>query len=292
MTFCLLPQVTRWLARVRSMSGLGFNVEGGMMDSLYWATFTRFLLLIAPSFLLLQAGVAWAALPELVAQVKPSIVAVGTYEKNRRPAFALRGTGFVVGNGSLVATNAHVLPERLNSASGEILVILGLSDHTGVQQRLARAVAIDKSHDVALLRFDGPPLPAMVLQTDGSVREGQSVAFTGFPIGGILGLSPVTHRGIISAITPIAMPGSTANQLNEKLIRRLKSGSFEVYQLDGTAYPGNSGGPLFDVEKGEVIGIINMVFVKGTKEVALTQPSGISFAIPVQYLQALLNGLQ
>ncbi len=39
------------------------------------------------------------------------------------------------------------------------------------------------------------------------LREGQVVAFIGFPIGGVLGLSPVTHRGIISAVTPIALPG-------------------------------------------------------------------------------------
>ncbi len=261
------------------------------MDFLHLATFKRPLLLIILPFLLLT-DIASAALPDLITQVKPSIVAVGTYDKTRRPAFILRGTGFIVGNGSLVATNAHVLPERLNSATGEAMVILGLSDHAIVQQRLAKAAAIDKSHDVALLRFEGPPLPAMVLQEQGSVREGQSVAFTGFPIGGILGLSPVTHRGMISAITPIALPSATAGQLNEKLIKRLKSGSFEVYQLDGTAYPGNSGGPLFDAENGEVIGIINMVFVKGTKEVALTQPSGISFAVPILYLRELLSKVQ
>jgi len=124
------------------------------------------------------------------------------------------------------------------------------------------------------------------------VREGQPVAFTGFPIGGVLGLSPVTHRGMISAITPIALPGATAQQLNERVIRRLKSGSFDVFQLDATAYPGNSGGPLFELEKGEVIGIINMVFVKGTKEAALTQPSGISFAIPVHFLREMLGNVR
>ena len=77
--------------------------------------------------------------------------------------------------------------------------------------------------------------------------------------------------------------------MNAKVISRLKTGSFEVYQLDGTAYPGNSGGPLFEPDQGEVIGVINMVFVKGTKESALSQPSGISYAIPVRYLQELLR---
>lgn len=242
--------------------------------------------------LLSLAGAVSAALPELIEQIKPSIVVVGTYEKTRSPAFVMRGTGFVVGDGTLVATNAHVVPESLDSANGETLVIQVLSARSGPQQRPAKTAVNDKSHDLALLRIDGPALPAMALQNGGAVREGQSIAFTGFPIGGVLGLSPVTHRGIVSAITPIALPSPTAHQLNEKVIKRLKSGTFEVYQLDGTAYPGNSGGPLFEMEKGEVIGIINMVFVKGTKESALSQPSGISFAIPVLYLQELLRDIR
>lgn len=230
-----------------------------------------------------------AALPELIVQVKPSIVAIGTYAKTRNPAFVLRGTGFVVGNGKLVATNSHVLAQPLDAASGETLMVLTLPGQDGTQQRTASTVASDPEHDLALLRIEGQSLPALALQAENTVREGQSVAFTGFPIGTALGLSPVTHRGVISAITPIAMPTPTANQLNEKVIKRLRGGSFLVYQLDGTAYPGNSGGPLFDVDSGEVIAVINMVFVKGTKESALTRPSGISFAIPVQYLRELLR---
>jgi serine protease Do len=61
-----------------------------------------------------------------------------------------------------------------------------------------------------------------------------------------------------------------------------------VFQLDATAFPGNSGSPLYDPATGEVVGILNMVFVKGTKESALTQPSGISYAIPSNFLIELL----
>jgi len=62
-----------------------------------------------------------------------------------------------------------------------------------------------------------------------------------------------------------------------------------VFQLDATAYPGNSGSPLYAPDTGEVVGVVNMVFVKGTKEAALTQPSGISYAIPSRYLIELLR---
>jgi len=67
---------------------------------------------------------------------------------------------------------------------------------------------------------------------------------------------------------------------------------FRVYQLDATAYPGNSGSPLYDPETGEVLGVMNMVFVKSTKENVLSDPSGISYAIPVEYLQRLLADLK
>lgn len=235
---------------------------------------------------------ASAELPDVIERIKPSVVVIGTFAKTRNPSFAMRGTGFVVGDGALVATNAHVLPETMNTAIEEVLVVVTPAAH-GHQtaQRIARIVGKDKDHDLALLRIEGTPLPALTLRGEATVREGQSVAFMGFPIGNALGLVPVTHRAMVSAITPIAMPGDTARQLNEKVISRLRAGPFEVYQLDGTAYPGNSGGPLFDAESGEVIGIVNMVFVKGSKESALTNPSGISFAVPTGHLHQLLEGV-
>ncbi len=239
----------------------------------------------------INVATARADLPDLVERTKPSVVVIGTYSRTRSPAFVMRGTGFVVANGTLVATNAHVLPDQLDSSKGETLVILVNPGKPGTQQRGAKPEKVDSSHDLAVLRIDGPPLPPLVLKDDGKAREGQAVAFMGFPIGGVLGFSPVTHRAIVSAVTPIALPGPTAQQLNEKVVKRLREGAFEVYQLDGTAYPGNSGGPLFDTERGEVLGIINMVFVKGTKESVLSQPSGISFAVPVDYLRDLLHDI-
>lgn len=246
----------------------------------------RFLLALA--MLLACSGRALAGMPEIIARVKPAIVAVGTWHATRSPAFAFRGTGFAVGDGSLVATNAHVLPGVLDPEGRETLTVL-LPGNGESQRRTATAVAVDVDHDLALLRIGGAPLPALALGEEDAVQEGESYAFTGFPIGSALGFVPVTHRGMIAAVTPVALPGATAGQLNDRLIRRLRSGSFRVYQLDATAYPGNSGSPLYDPETGRVVGIINMVFIKGTKEAALSQPSGISFAVPVAFLRELLQ---
>lgn len=52
------------------------------------------------------------------------------------------------------------------------------------------------------------------------MASAELVGFTGFPIGGALGFSPVTHRGMVSSITPIALPAANARQVNEKLVRR------------------------------------------------------------------------
>jgi S1-C subfamily serine protease len=227
---------------------------------------------------------------DTIARVKRSVVAVGTFQRTRSPQFQFRGTGFVVGDGSMVATNAHVLPESLNVEANESLAVLlpGVSRETA-QVREVRRRAIDPGSDLALVSFDGSPLPPLQLRDSATVREGQEILMTGYPLGSILGPFAATHHGMIAAITPIAIPQGRASELNPALVHRLSSGSFAVFQLDATAYPGNSGSPIYDPATGEVLGIVNMVFVKGTKEAAITQPSGITYAVPASHLMALIK---
>ncbi|CAL1241662.1 S1 family peptidase [Candidatus Methylocalor cossyra] len=228
-----------------------------------------------------------------IAKIKPSIVGVGSFQRTRTPPAVFRGTGFAVHDGVHVMTNAHVLPEAIDRANFETLAVFAASG--GAQSvRQAELAALDEEHDVAVLKIGGAPLPAIRLGDSDRVREGEEYAFTGFPIGMVLGLYPVTHRGIISAISPIAIPAPRAKNLDRQTLRRLGS-SYEVFQLDATAYPGNSGSPLYDVKTGEVVGILNKVFVQETKENLLEKPSGISYAIPIKYGRNLLRqklGLQ
>lgn len=239
----------------------------------------------------LTASHALADIADTIERIKPSIVVVGTYKKTNSPQFQLRGTGFVIGNGNLVATNAHVVPES-GDLDSPALVIQARNTNGETQVRRAVLVSRDRNHDLAVLRIEGAALPALKLRNSDTVREGQLIAFTGFPIGGALGFSPVTHRGMVSSITPIALPGGNAQKLNEKLIRRIKDGTFNIFQLDATAYPGNSGSPVFDVDTGDVIGVINMVFIKGNRESALSQPSGITYAIPITHLLEAMNSIR
>ncbi|MCP3667262.1 MAG: trypsin-like serine protease [Gammaproteobacteria bacterium] len=245
------------------------------------------LLFLSVLSLLLVTDQVSAGLPDTVVQIKQSVVAVGTYQATARPPSKFMGTGFVVADGRYVITNAHVIPDVINYKRKESLSVF-LRNGDKIERRGAKVIAKDEEHDLALLEIGGHPVLPVVLSSSAHIREGEIVGFTGFPVGMVLGLYPVTHRGIVSAITPIVIPAMGSSQLTPAQIKRMRS-PFNVYQLDATAYPGNSGSAVYDVETGEVIGVINSVLVKKTKESALTSPTGISYAIPVRYVRDLLK---
>ena len=226
-----------------------------------------------------------------IERIKGSIVAVGTFERLRSPQFAFSGTGFAVGDGTLIATNEHVVAKLVVPEGNEILSV-AVRTPEGTQVRAAKRVAADTAADLALLKIDGPALPALILGDSATVREGENYLLTGFPIGAVLGLYPATHQAMIASITPIVIPAPRADKLDARMVRRLAAGAYTVLQLDAIAYPGNSGSPVYHPESGKVIGIVNSVFVRGTRETAISHPSGITYAIPAQKLKELLDSLR
>jgi S1-C subfamily serine protease len=238
---------------------------------------------------LVASAASASPLVDLVEKTSPSVVAVGTFDPLKSPRFTFRGTGFVVADGNQVVTNAHVMPPLGELTSSERLAVLVPRAGSTPDLRMARKRADDPAHDLALIDIEGQPLPAVTLADGVRPKAGMSVALIGFPLGTSLGFTQVTHRGIVSAVTVIALPPPTARQLDQLTLARLRQGAFEILQLDATAYPGNSGSPLLDTESGQVLGIINMVYVKSTKESAVGQPTGITYAIPVRHVLDLLG---
>lgn len=230
---------------------------------------------------------ALADLPDAIAKVKPALVGIGTFQVARNPQFRFLGTGFAVGDGSVIATNAHVVPVALDAARDERLVAAIPQGGRAAQIRPLSKLGVDDVHDLALLKVEGAPLQPVAM-AQRVLREGEAVAFSGFPVGEVLGLYPVTHRGIVSAISPNGIPVPRANDLTSTAIRRIGGSTFDIYQLDATAYPGGSGSPVFDPDSGEVIAIINMVLVRGGRESALSSPTGITYAVPARHLMDLL----
>ncbi len=193
-------------------------------------------------------------------------------------------------DGNQAVTNAHVLPEATEDMAGMSIVVQVRRPGGGeLSMRQATVLQVDRVHDLALLRFEGAGgAGAACRRLERGARR---------PGGGLHRFSDRRRAGLfaghaprlIASITPAAMPTPSARVLNEATIRSVRAGAFDIFQLDGTAYPGNSGGPLFDPETGDVLGVVNMVFIKGSRESALSQPSGISYAIPSRFVAALIE---
>jgi S1-C subfamily serine protease len=233
---------------------------------------------------------ALADVADTLQAVKPGVVGVGIFSPTGSPRASLQGTGFAVLDGLHVVTCAHIFAKSLDPAKKEAhAVFIGRDRQMSV--RSARLVATDKTRDLALLKIEGEPLPALKLGDSERAREGWQLYFTGYPIGSVLGLNASTHRAGLAAIIPIFTPLASAAQLNARTLKQAKD-AYEVFELDAVAYPGNSGSPVWHPDSGEVLGVVNSVYVKGSKEAALTAPSGISYAIPVKYVHRLLEQAQ
>lgn len=235
-----------------------------------------------------QMSARAAEFTRTIAMVKPSVVGVGTFQRTRSPAIRFVATGFAVGDGLSVITNAHSIPDVLDTTNLETLGVV-VGSGAQMQFRPATLAGLDKEHDLAHLRLAGMPLPALAIGDSAVAQEGRDFAFTGFPLGMALGLHHATHRAMLAAITPAVMPSLGSRNLNPRVLNQLQKSPFMIFQLDATAYPGNSGSPLYDPESGVVYGIINAGLVKGLKEAAITNPSGITYAIPASYIRALLD---
>jgi S1-C subfamily serine protease len=223
-------------------------------------------------------------LVDLIKQSKPSIVSIGLLTPLNSNASDILGTGFVVGNGQYIVTNHHVVAKELDAEIVQFYVALSGEGKKPKVHRM-EIIDVDPEHDLAILKIK-QTLPAMKLATNDFTDAGTSIVMTGYPIGAVLGLYPATHTGIVAAIAPDVNPARNAKDLSAKRLGRLKE-QFLIYQLDITAFPGNSGSPVYKRNTGEVIAVLNKVFVSAGKESALTSPSGISYAIPIKQVKAL-----
>lgn len=238
-------------------------------------------------FALVSPTVRALDLPDLIERVRPSVVGVGTHAPLGAPQNQLRGTGFVVGDGLTVITNHHVI-DLGNEVDKNATLVVFVGRGSRPEIRRVITSKSDRFHDLARLTIEGPAVSAVPIGSAADVREGQAVALIGFPIGAVLGLYPSTNAGIVSAISPIAIPQGSTQSLTADQIRRLRE-PFEVFQLDAIAYPGNSGSPVFDVASGKVIGVVNSVLARESKEGLLKDPSRITYAIPSRHVSQLLE---
>jgi len=223
--------------------------------------------------------------PSVVKAIKPSVVGIGVYAPLGVVSHQLQGTGFVIGDGHYVVTNDHVINSEVEESAKYHRVVFQPEGRRG------KVIPIDEiytspKYDIAILKIKEPLAPVQLAKKDATWDDGADIALTGFPIGAVLGLFPATHKGIVAVMTPNVTAAKHTSQLSDRQLSALAE-PYMVYQLDIVAYPGNSGSPVYDVKTGIVFGVINKVFIKETKETAISAPSGITYAIPIQHVYEL-----
>jgi tetratricopeptide (TPR) repeat protein len=180
------------------------------------------------SLLLTASAFAQEDLPELVKRIKPSAVAIETFDSKDQTLS--RGSGFFVSKDRVI-TNRHVIEK---SSRVEVHLI------NGKKFTVKGVLAVDGEGDLALLQVDVPQALAIPLPIEKLVpQEGESIVVIGNPFG----LEGSVSNGIVSAVRDI-------------------SGYGRIIQITAPISPGSSGSPVVNM-RGQVIGVATLQAAEG-----------------------------
>jgi serine protease Do len=159
------------------------------------------------------------------------------------------GTGFILNDKGLIATNLHVI-------EGESKIKVKLYKDQG-EYVVTSIAGVDRGHDLALMWITPKgALPAVHLGDSTSVSAGDKI----YAIGNPLGMDYSVSDGLISQV-------------------RQLSAELTILQISAPISQGSSGGPLFN-QFGEVIGVTTMI---------VTQGQNINLAVPANYLLPMMK---
>ena len=184
-------------------------------------------------------------IPTIARSAKEAIVTIVTVNNDEPIAL---GSGFLVSSDGAIATNYHVI------ASGNVAVVK-FAD--GMVLPVDGVLAIDKAHDLAIVKIHGKTFQTLTLGNSDQIQVGEEVVAIGNPFG----LESTVSNGIISAIRTVEEEGG------------------KLLQITAPISPGSSGGPLFNMF-GEVVGV-NTLYLEGGES--------LNFAIPVNDVKNLLH---
>jgi serine protease Do len=154
------------------------------------------------------------------------------------------GSGFIISPDGYILTNAHVVADAA-------VVTVKLTDR---REFSAKVVGVDRQSDVALIKIPATGLPAVRFGDLSRIRPGQWVIAIGSPFG------------YENSVTAGVISGTARTLPDENYV--------PFIQTDAAVNPGNSGGPLFNLN-GEVIGINSQIYSRTGGYM------GMSFAIPI-----------
>ena len=180
------------------------------------------------------------------------------------------GSGIVYNSDGIIVTNAHVV-------GSETKVEVDFTDGTKVY---GNVIGTDQNTDLAAIKVSVPAseLHPLVLGNSSTLKIGETVSAIGDPL---LLISSMT-TGIISA-TGRSLPGN---------VQAGTSGNYyttgDIIQTDALVNPGNSGGPLINLN-GQVVGIVWAQAINSTSGVP--SASGIGYAISINTVKRVVPQL-
>ena len=200
-------------------------------------------------------------LVQVIQKVDPSVVYVEAqdYEGNR----IWSGSGVIISEDGLVLTAAHVV-----DGAEKFKIIL--SDG---REFWSEESYFSKITDVGLIQIDAEKLPFSCFGNSDNLKRGESVFIVGSPLG--YGLFNTVTQGIISGLERYI------DLFGEKL----------MIQSDSQSWPGNSGGPVFNMQ-GQIAGIVVGGYY-GADGISLCIPSNICKLVIAEYraIEELKNAL-
>ncbi|HYM39254.1 MAG TPA: trypsin-like peptidase domain-containing protein [Thermoplasmata archaeon] len=176
-----------------------------------------------------------------------SISVAGAFQGPPFGPYARRG----IGSGVVLDTQGHILTNA-HTVDGAERILVGLGDGRVLGGRVLGA---DADTDVAVVQVDGDHLQPAELGDSDRLKVGQPVLAIGNPLG--LPGGPTVTSGVVSSL--------------QRNIRLGDGDGLQVIQTDAAVNPGNSGGPLVDLQ-GRVIAL---------NAATIPYAEGIGFAIPI-----------
>lgn len=183
-------------------------------------------------------------------------------DKKETPPWNSHGSGFFISDDGLLVTNYHVV---------ERAVRIGVEDTIARKEYDAELLLEDKENDLAIVKITAKTR-ALPIGNSKAVRKGQDILALGYPMMGQQGKEQKATFGRVNSLSG-------------------RKGDVRFFQTDAAIFPGNSGGPLLNMD-GEVVGInteiINTMYVAATSGTVVTN---VNYAVKVDYLKLLLANL-
>jgi S1-C subfamily serine protease len=196
--------------------------------------------------------------PLFYAQVRPAVVLISINGRTQdNTSFSGRGSGVIIDENGSILTSLHVI-------QGAQTVNVQFFDGSSQQ---AKVVQTQPERDLAVIQVQRLPEGVQPATLGGDGSPGTAVLAIGSPFG----LDGSISQGVISAVGRQFRVEATG-QVLENMI-----------QFDAAVNPGNSGGPLVDMQ-GRVVGIVTGIANPTKQNVFI----GLGFAVPIQAAAGLV----